>query len=111
MSNPYACENTSDKIFLLSYEEVTNSAYGFATDYSEYDTARRMQTSDYTRATGAWMFTSDSYCGNGWWWLRSPTSNNDYDARGVGSDGRVYNNFYVPGSDGCVVPALQIRLR
>lgn len=29
-SNPYACGNTNDKIFLLSYREVTNSAYGFA---------------------------------------------------------------------------------
>ena len=35
--------NTNDKLFLLSYSEVMNPAYGFSSDYNNYDTARRAQ--------------------------------------------------------------------
>ena len=107
-SNPYACEDTEDKIFLLSYREVTNSAYGFATS-STHDTARRMLTSDYARAIGVWMSTSESYYGNGYWWLRSPSSNNSDYARGVLSGGDADYDDSVGFSNG-VVPALQIWL-
>ena len=69
--NKYACENTNDKIFLLSVEEATNAEYGFAS-FDTYDTARRMLTSDYSRATGAWMNTSSDYYGMGYCPLRSP---------------------------------------
>ena len=54
-SNPYVCENTNDKIFLLSCAEATNSAYGFSSDIMEYDIARRLLCSDYSRATGTYM--------------------------------------------------------
>ena len=108
-SNPYACEDTRDKIFLLSFKEVTNSAYGFASSGSTDDTARRMTVSDYARATGAYMSTSSSYYGNGYWWLRSPNYYSANGARGVRYDGlagnyNVFNDYYG------VVPALQIRL-
>ena len=97
--NRYACENTFDKVFLLSYREVTTkSAYGFENS-STYDTARQMLTSDFSRATGAYMSTDSSYYGNGWWWLRSPSSNNSLDARYVYSYGVVD-----------VVPALNLTL-
>ena len=69
-SNPCVCEDTNDKLFLLSSAEVTNSAYGFAA--GAYGTERRMPTSDYSRATGAGMSTGSTYYGNGLWWLRSP---------------------------------------
>ena len=109
-SNPYACENTNDKIFLLSYREVTNSAYGFSSDYSSYDTARRMQTSDYSRASGVFMYTNSSYYGNGCWWLRSPDSSGCSFARVVVYRGNVDSNNYVSNSNRGVVPALRIRL-
>ena len=110
-SNPHVCEDTEDKIFLLSYKEVTNSAYGFATSSSTYDTARRMQTSDYSRATGAYiMSTSTDYYGNGCWWLRSPYSNDSNYARYVYDVGCVGSNLSVYRSNRGVVPALQIRL-
>ena len=108
-SNSYACEDTEDKIFLLSYKEATNSAYGFSTSYSTYDEARRMQTSDYCRATGVYMNTLSGYYGNGVWWLRSPDSDISFRARYVRSDGDVgYGE--ARGSNRGVVPALQIRL-
>ena len=108
-SNSYACENTFDKVFLLSVSEVANSAYGFANDPSAYDTARRMLTSDFSRATGAYMLTSSSYYGYGCWWLRSPYYNYSDYARYVNSSGfahyyNVYNDSYG------VVPALNLTL-
>ena len=111
-SNQYACENTFDKVFLLSYREAVNSAYGFASNYSTYDTARRMTVSDYARSTGAYMDTSNSYYfGCGLWWLRSPYYYNSNNARLVNYYG------YAGGSNnvnlvyyGGVVPALNITL-
>ena len=109
-SNPYACGNTFDKVFLLSYREVTNSAYGFASS-STYDTARQMLTSDFSRATGAGMGTDSSCYGNGWWWLRSPSNNYSIYARDVRNLGSAFNDYYVYGdcSHG-VVPALNLTL-
>ena len=110
-SNKYACENTFDKVFLLSRREVTNSEYGFSGDMEDYDTARRMIVSDYARSTGAYMYTSSSYFGCGYWWLRSPGSHYRSNARSVsdyGGDGGDYINVDY-GSYG-VVPALNITL-
>ena len=64
--NSYICEDTEDKIFLLSYAEVTST---------EYDVPFRMQTSDYSRAVGISMSTDNSYFGNASWYLRSPDKN------------------------------------
>ena len=107
--NKYACEDTEDKIFLLSYREVTNADYGFATSSSTYDAARRMQTSDYTRATGASTFIGASYYGNGSWWLRSPYSAMGAHAQTVSREGYKNSDQVSRGIYG-VVPALQIRL-
>lgn len=70
--------NTQDKIFLLSYDEVTNPAYGFSPDYGEglqYDyTSRKRVNSAYVTFGGTYQ--SDYLLGGdifGWgWWLRSP---------------------------------------
>ena len=109
-SNPYACENTFDKVFLLSYHVVTHRNYGFANDPSAYDAARLMLTSDFSRATGAYMSTESSYYGNGWWWLRSPSGNGSNIARGVYSYGRAYGNDFVNYAYNGVVPALNLTL-
>ena len=117
--NPYACEDTEDKVFFLSYREVTNSAYGFTSSFTtsdnSYDTARRMQTSDYSRAMGAIMNTSSAYYGNGFWWLRSPYIYCSYTASCVGYGGYhahcdVYNHYYVNSGSCGVVPAMWINL-
>ena len=101
-SNPYACEDTDDNIFLLSYLEAKT----YMPNYAD----RRMETSDYSRATGAWMYTSSSYYGNGFFWLRSPDYNNYYYARYVNRDGSIDYYSHVGSSHIGVVPALQIRL-
>ena len=86
ISNRYVCENTSDKVFLISEYEVTSEANGFTSD-----TARRMMTSDYSRAMGAFMNTSSDYCGNGWWYTRSPYYQDSRNAYLISEDGSAFS--------------------
>lgn len=109
-TNPYACENTFDKVFLMSYQEMLNPDYGFSTSSSTYDTARRRQTTDYSGATGAWMYPDTSYYGNGDWWLRSPYAYYGYNASFVDYRGYVNNYIHVYCVNIGVVPALNIQL-
>lgn len=109
--NPYACENTNDKVFLLSCKEVTDSAYGFNISDKNKDTERRMQTSDYSLATGASMYNwYGNYYGNGMWRLRSPVCNDSCSVRGVDYDGCVNDDYDVYYSHYGVVPAMIIRI-
>ena len=118
VSNPYACENTFDKVFLLSYREVTNSEYGFSSYGGDDDTARRMTVSDYARSTGACMSVSSINFGCGFWWLRSPCYYYNYFARDVSDNGNADGgnnvsagyNYYVNRHINGVVPALNLTL-
>lgn len=109
-SNSYACANTNDKIFLPSYRDMVNPAFGFNSNSSNYDTARRRLTSDYSRATGAYMVTSTEYYGNGWWWLRSPCIGYSDIARYIWHNGYADGNYNVDFTDCGVVPALVINM-
>ena len=112
VDNGVALEDTNDKVFLLSCDEVTNADYGFSLYEDDDDTARRMMVSDYARATGASMSASSSYYGTGQWWLRSRT----YPV--VSFDGEVPWNQsasngwyeYCYNANVGVAPALQICL-
>ena len=113
-SNLSACEDTEDKIFLLSYSEVTNTDYGFSTNAIE-DEAREMLTSDYSRAIGAYTyFTTDKHykqcIGNGNWFLRSPSGNNVQNAYMVFYNGCSSDWTYISSSNLGVVPAMWINL-
>jgi len=99
--NQYACANTSDKVFLLSYAEATSATYGLSTDAS-----RQLQPSAYAQSQGVYTYTSN---GNSYWWLRSPDSDYANYARNVFNDGYVdYDDVFDTGSG--VVPALWISL-
>ena len=65
----YACDNTEDKIFLLSEKEATTESYGF-TAYNVYGrgNSRLRVPTDYAKANYASL--TDSYGGK--WRLRSP---------------------------------------
>ncbi len=109
--NPYACENTQDKVFLLSYKEAATSSYGFN------PTTRQLKSTDYAKSQGVIVAPDivTDLRGNGWWWLRSPSGYDSYDAYivfGGGSLGCAGNgtNNYVYSADGGVVPVLRIRL-
>ena len=107
-SNSYACENTFDKVFLPSYREVTTIEYGFESGRTD-DTARCMLTSDFSRATGAYM-SNASYYGNGNWWLRSPYYYRSNIARIVIYYGYADSYNYVNIDYLGVVPALNLTL-
>ena len=106
--NPYACDKTNDKIFLLSQQEATTSGYGFAAS-SNGDSTRIRVTTDYAEATGAYQRNpSEGY--GGWWWLRSPNYDYEYNARVINNHGYALSYDSVYSSYGGVVPALSISL-
>ena len=109
-SNGYACENTFDKVFLPSYREVITIEYGFESSPTYYDTARQMLTSDFSRATGAYMSTDLIYYGNGSWWLRSPEYYFSDSALRVYNTGDAYYRNDVNYGRLGVVPALKLTL-
>lgn len=104
-SSQYACADTNDKVFLLSYKE--------ATTYMTSDPAREKKCTDYAKSQGCSQITDGGDKGNCLWWLRSPSNYVggiclnahlvSYDG-GIGGFSRVYN------TSGGVVPALWIRL-
>ena len=108
--NDNACDNTKDKIFLLSEQEATKEEYGFAAydAYVEGNTRIRV-TTDYAKATGAYQDSTAGYgCG---WWLRSPYYRRKLEARCISGIGyaRYFNS--VDYSSWGVVPALCIKLQ
>lgn len=65
---------TNDKVFLLSYNDVCNSNYGFNSNLSIADIARRVQGTDYAESQGLNVFKdiNSPYRKNSKWILRSP---------------------------------------
>ena len=109
VSDGYATENTEDNVFLLSYGEACDAKLGFSGDPSEYDIKRRIITSDYARANGALMKTSEEFYGNGSWWLRSPSDSSSVaawriDTAGATDDGYVNRSYFG------IVPVVRIKL-
>lgn len=97
---------TSDKITLLSYDDVLNKNYGFNPSYGANDTARQRKGTDYAKCQGLWVSAYSSYSGNSWWWLRSY-----YDSRMAAKvDDEGWANFIgdVNATSEGVVPALNL---
>ncbi len=103
----YICENTEDKVFLLSWHDMVNAEYGFNPNAAAYgDSARLLNGSDYAKSLGLReTFYRDKEYST--FWLRSPyqKSSKAYVAY---YDGAL-DNADVVRTEG-VVPALQIRL-
>ncbi len=87
-SNKYICNDTHDKVYLLSYKDITNEEYGF-TDY----TSREKQLTDYAKAKGCYMNTRTDVYNNGYYWLRSPNDDYGYHARYVSNNGDINYNW------------------
>ena len=97
-SNSFACEDTQDKVYLLSYKDICNEDYGF-TDvrnkeygFTDDDASRIAYDADGNARA---------------YWLRSPNSSDNY-ARYVGNSGHVSTDD-VYNSNG-VRPALTRKL-
>ncbi len=105
-SSTYDSNPTSDKITLLSYNDVLNTSYGFSSSYNTNDTARQRKSTDYAQCQGCWTSTSSSYAGNSWWWLRSPYYS--YYATEVDYDGWAGSYYNVDSTYRGIVPALNL---
>ena len=100
-------KDTTDKIFLLSYDEVTNPAYGFSSGSGD-DKARERRNTAYVAAGGT--FGLGKLKEESWWWLRSP-GNCSYNAMNVYSYGAVNQYGYIIGTYfNAVCPALHLNL-
>lgn len=86
----YCCDDTIDKIFLLSEKEVTTSDYGFeGYRQSGVGNTRIRMTTDFAKASGAAQSTTAGYGGE--WWLRSPSTADTPAARHVYEGGSAYS--------------------
>ena len=95
--NDYICENTVDKIFLLSEEEATTTDYGFNSNPNTQDTSRMRSATDFAKANHA----------SSWVWLRSP-AHYEKMVFYLNGDGTSYHTLDVTRGEGSVVPALSI---
>ena len=84
-SNPYASDNTNDRIYLLSYKDYVNSNY-----FSSLE-SRKSKTTDYALAKTCYR-NNDGY---GHYWTRSPNASDVRYVRCVGSDGSLSGNQLV----------------
>ena len=112
--NPYydteGGENTTDKVYLLSIAEASNTAYGFNGDFNTSSETREAKNTAYAKECGAWTSTSTEYEGNGCWWLRPPGFYSYY-ASDVGYNGDgSYGGSNVDYDDTAVRPALHLNL-
>ena len=94
--NVFVCEDTEDKVYLLSYVEV------YSSDIIKLGNRNR-NLSDYARAVGCRM----DDLGAGAWWLRSPSNVGDNKVCIVGANG-VEGFEFVSTSGVGVVPVIQI---
>ena len=73
--SPFDSDTTTDKIFLLSYDDAMNPNYGFSSSSSESET-RMAAGSDYAKCQGLWK--NDDYPSYAPWRLRTAGERGDY---------------------------------
>lgn len=102
----YDSNPTSDKITLLSYDDVLNTSYGFSSSNSN-DTARYRKGTDYAKCQGLNSGLSD------WWRLRSAINSDGVVE--VTHTGIVNDFFYffdgVGDTSSGIVPAFKFNLK
>ena len=107
LNDKYVCNNTEDKVFLLSFQDYLNEEYGFISEgYSYSVDTRYCKVTDYSRAKGAFYSTYSSTLFNGSYWTRS-SFGVAYISWVVVSDGRI-TYFDVYNESNCVRPAITI---
>lgn len=87
-TSDFVCDNTSDKIFLPSFAELTNSTYQFR-DASIADPARVVTVTDYAKCIGAGLYSSNDNARV--WMTRTPGSNHTR-VSVVNNDGAMINS-------------------
>lgn len=109
--NQFECGNTTDKVFLLSMQEVTKSDYGFAIyteeigDSNGTQSSSRLRTAvDYAIANKVCLYNQEIKSCR--WYLRSPVYDNSSQVYGVSEKGGATSLCSVSSPSSGVVPAL-----
>lgn len=108
--NSYACDDTEDKVFLLSRADYINTDYGFASSPYSYSSTRYCRTTDFARVKGACLSASSDTKNNGHYWTRSPNAGNKNYASYVRTDGYIGYDNNVNYTYLCVRPAITITI-
>ena len=95
--------DTADKIFVLSYNDAVNSAYGFDSSNEAFDEARKIKGTTYSKCQG--LYIDDE--GVAYWWLRSPADSERVDL--VSYFGWVSLGAGVYGTGMGIVPAFKFN--
>ena len=112
-SNTPGGNDTQDKIFLMSYEDMTNPVYGFQSDAKAEDAARTRKNTAFVAAGGSYQLDVKFQTAageNAFWSLRSP---GDYarNNMSVNASGRIATQgVYVFDTSTAVCPALHLNL-
>ncbi len=110
--------DTIDRVFILSVDDMGKKEYGFDLNIEAYDESRRCSPTEYAVSQGAYQYfgTGSNYLtsegkGAGFWWLRSPGKSGDY-AASVNSRGYVrdYGDSVRVGAN-AVRPAMWIKIK
>ena len=95
--------DTADKIFVLSYNDAVNSAYGFDSSDEAFDEARKIKGTTYSKCQG--LYIDDE--GAAYWWLRTPGDSERVDL--VSYSGWVSLGAGVYGTGMGIVPAFKFN--
>ena len=109
----FYCDDTQDKIFLLSYAEVHKYLGVVFWEISDDTNVKsRVAATDYAKSAGAEWRREDFWTQEGkkatWWWLRSPGLVRGNAARVIWRGSLC--NRKVNTANGCVRPALWVNL-
>ena len=101
-TNQNACENTEDKVYLLSSKEASKKLYGLGDN-----AGRIIKPTDYAKANNAYSSVTEETGGR--WWLRTPYpgSGSSNEASDIRLDGSKYYNDVDDNRVG-VVPTLTV---
>lgn len=99
--NPYACDDTTDKVWLLSYRETVRDFCKCLSSESE----RVKEGTDYAKSQG--LKVNESNC---CWWLRSPNCYSSDGMLSVDDSGDFLTYTCVQCTSCGVIPALKIKL-
>lgn len=104
-NDEYGCPEVTDKIFLLSVSDISNTDYGFKSPYKTTDSARIMRFTDYAACQGL-SCSETGYSAN--WVLRTPI--NSYRVCNVHCEGYGGNFISANETDYCgIVPAFNLK--
>ena len=107
--NDNASKNTFDKIFLLSLQELTNTEYGFDSEYNDFDLARVKKASDYSRCQGVYDYNSEHLDCAAFYTRSAHYYDYEYAWTAFGKLFQRFENGVRMNSFG-IVPALNIKL-